>query len=97
MAWADVVQWFRNSSSATQEPSMRALANGMLELTKQLRRMDRQLGCLDEKLESLRTESPVADADRDKLQPGAAASVAKHGNRSPVVRPGSEEPESRRT
>ncbi len=64
MAWAEVTQWFRNASSATSEPSMRALANGMLELTKQVRRMDRKLAVLEQKLDGLSEGAFEGDPDR---------------------------------
>ena len=65
MAWAEVAQWFRNASSATSEPSMRALANGMLELTKQVRRMDRKLAVLEQKLDGLSEGACEGDPDRE--------------------------------
>ena len=65
MAWAEVAQWFRNASRAASEPSTRALANGMLELTKQIRRMDRKLAVLGQKLDGLSEGTCEGDLDRE--------------------------------
>ena len=65
MAWAEAAQWFRNASSATSESSTRALANGMLELTKQIRRIDLKLAVLEQKLDGLSEGAFEGDLDRE--------------------------------
>lgn len=77
MAWTETLRWFRNASSVTQNPRSRAIANGFLELAKEIRRIERRFDVIEDRLAELVEVSRPHDSEEAE-QPSSSENIARN-------------------